>query len=228
MILIDLHCHTQEHSFDSTLPAAEFAAHVAGQGFSGMVLTDHEYLWPDEELAELRAQAGLPKSFLLLSGQEVRTAVEGIVYGDILVYGARHSFPDGTHPTEIFRHLHETGGFAIAAHPAATRWGMGEKLGSFPVLAAETWNGRYGARMAEQSAELAKRFQLPTVGGSDAHCWDDAAGGGTLFPTQPRNLDDMATMIREGKVIPWKPGQATQRRGLLGRLWPWTNAKRGD
>ena len=53
--LLDLHCHTLDHSYDGQVPAAKICRTLLAKGFHGLVLTDHNYVWPTEELAELRA-----------------------------------------------------------------------------------------------------------------------------------------------------------------------------
>lgn len=215
--LIDLHLHTKDHSFDGKVPAVEVLAHLRESGFSGAVFTDHEYLWPDEELWELRRAAALPDSFLLLSGQEVRTMHDNIVYGDLLVFGADESIPDDTSPLEVFRRVAECGGFAIAAHPAVPHIGFGPHAGKFPLLALETWNGRYGPRHAREAERLARTHGLPGVGGSDGHRPDDYGRGGTLFAEMPRSLADIARAIKSGDAKPWRPGLLDAVRRMMGR-----------
>lgn len=89
-MLIELHCHTSEHSPCSTIGAGDLVRLVRSKGASGVVFTDHHYLWPDEEINDLRARLDVPGDFLILSGQEVFTKD----FGDVLVYGASESITD--------------------------------------------------------------------------------------------------------------------------------------
>jgi predicted metal-dependent phosphoesterase TrpH len=210
--LVDLHCHTLERSYDGQVRAAEIIARLVQLGFAGLVVTDHARVWPAEALREAAQEARAPEGFLLLSGQEVRTTIDGATCGDMLVYGPEEDIPDGASPLEIIKMLKACGGFAIAPHPAAPGVGLGDRLDSFPgVIAAEVWNGRYGPGVAAASRALAERVGMTAVGGSDAHREREIGGGGTLFAQMPRSLADIREAILEGECLPWRP-----RRRLFG------------
>ena len=215
--LIDLHCHTREKSFDGMLPAVEIARRLHHQGFNGVVFTDHEQTWSEKELSALREEAGLPPMFFLAAGQEVRVNVGEQLGGDLLVYGPKEDFPDGTPVDEVLDAVKETGGFCIAAHAAAHRIGFGPHLGDYPVHAIETWNGRYGNRIAQKSEIFAERYKLPSVGGSDTHQDEDVGGGGTEFPELPQTLDDLTRLVTAGHCKPWKPSMKTRVFQWLSR-----------
>ncbi len=213
--LIDLHCHTQDHSYDGQVPAEEMCRKLLALGFAGVAFTDHNYVWPQEELEELRERAGLPGHFCLFSGQEVRTASEGIVRGDLLVFGVPVCLPDDTDPRELFRLINEHGGFCLAPHPGVPRIGFEEDLANFPIVAAESWNGRYGRDVARRSRLLIDACGLPEFGGSDAHRPEEIGGGGTTFPRTPESLEDIARMLSAGEGQPWIPGSVDRMRRWL-------------
>ncbi len=218
--LIDLHCHTLEHSYDGQVPAGEICRATLAKGFNGIAFTDHSYVWPEEELSELHHEAGLPEHFRLFSGQEVRTAREGIVRGDLLVFGVPECLPDDTEPGEVFRLISQHGGFCLAPHPGVPRIGFEEDLGNFPILAAESWNGRYGKEVARRSRLLIDAYGLPEFGGSDAHRREEIAGGGTLFPIMPEDLAGIAHMLHRGMGTPWAPSSMDRMRRWLKRQMP--------
>ncbi len=213
--LIDMHCHTSEHSFDGRASLAEIVAGLVSAGFHGMVITDHNYVWPAEEIAEYRVKNNLPESFVILSGQEVRTIMDGVVVGDLLVYGPTHPMPDGMEPEECLRQARISGGFCLAAHAGVPRIGMQEAVGDYPITGVEVWNGRYGQRAAAKARAYAEQYGLPSTGGSDTHGVRDIAGGGTLFPRIPRSISDLREMIVADECKPWRPHGG---RGLLGWL----------
>lgn len=214
--LIDLHCHTRDHSYDGKVPARNVVEKLHSLGFSGVVFTDHNYVWPDDELAQLRSDCGFGDSFLILSGQEVRTAMGGITYGDLLVYGLKKSIPDDTSPLYIFSLLENGAGFCTAPHPAISHIGFGDHIGNFPVLAAETWNGRYGRDNSAKARALAEEHHLPEVGGSDSHQEREIGGGGTLFDSMPQSLADIGRFIREGWCKPWQPSKLSVAKKWFG------------
>jgi hypothetical protein len=110
-MFIEIHTHTTEHSPCGRISAVQLVGFLMRQGIEGVVLTDHHYLWPDEELALLKAQNGIPESFLLLSGQEVTTSD----FGDVLVYGANESMPPGIRLKALRRRVPDAA--IIWAHP---------------------------------------------------------------------------------------------------------------
>ena len=59
-MLIEMHCHTREHSSCSRVSALELVQQVFAKGLQGLVLTDHHYLWPRDELAALCREAEVP------------------------------------------------------------------------------------------------------------------------------------------------------------------------
>jgi predicted metal-dependent phosphoesterase TrpH len=88
-MLLEIHCHTAEHSSCSHAAALDLAKQIYRNNLQGVVITDHHFLWPDEELKRLRKSAGLPEYFVVLSGQETTTSDAG----DVLVYGAALTIP---------------------------------------------------------------------------------------------------------------------------------------
>lgn len=204
-LIVDLHCHTQEKSYDGKIPAAQTVRRLMQLGFAGVVFTDHNNVWSDSELQALRTECNAPEDFLLLSGQEVRTAVGELMCGDVLVYGPTESIPDGTQITEVLALAKESGGFCIAAHPGVSMIGMGERIGDFPLLAAEVWNGRYGGKIAAESQKLCNAIGLIGVGGSDSHREIEVGGGGTVFPTLPKTLNQVAELIGAGETSIYRP-----------------------
>lgn len=218
--LLDLHCHTLDHSYDGQISASEICRTLLAKGFHGLVLTDHNYVWPAEELEELHEEAGLPESFLLLSGQEVRTASDGIVTGDLLLFGLPFSLPDDICPKEVFQLVKDHNGFAIAPHPGVPRIGFGDELGNYPVIAGESWNGRYGKEVARRSRLLLDAHGLAEFGGSDAHRREEIGGGGTLFPLMPRHLGDIEQMLHDGMTEAWAPSSVDRMKRWLRRRIP--------
>ena len=110
-MILEMHCHTAEHSGCSTVSAAEVVRHNFDIGLQGTVLTDHHYLWPPGEIAELRRRIKVPDYYLVLSGQEIDTPE----LGDVLVYGAGVLFEKGTSLETIRKHF--PGAAIIWAHP---------------------------------------------------------------------------------------------------------------
>ena len=81
-MIVEMHCHTSEHSPCSHVPAVDLVRRACEAGVQTIVLTDHHYQWSEEELADLRRRAQLPEVCQILAGQEVAT----YDFGHLLIY----------------------------------------------------------------------------------------------------------------------------------------------
>src|SRR5215218_5810840 len=75
----DHHLHTRRHSPDSVINPLVLIERARAVGLDGVVITEHDYQWAADELADLAARADGLKVF---SGVEVSTRE-----GHFLVYG---------------------------------------------------------------------------------------------------------------------------------------------
>src|SRR5438270_5548718 len=112
----DLHMHTSRHSLDSQMDPFALVRRAQEIGLDGVVITEHDWLWTEAELEELRAAA---PGLVVLAGIEV-SAREG----HFLAYGVRDPFAcrRGIGAAELCREVHRQGGVVVAAHPF--RWGQ--------------------------------------------------------------------------------------------------------
>ncbi len=77
-MIIDLHNHTQVHSRCSHLDPVDLVIRARRAGLDGLVITEHDALWPRDDVDRLAADHGL----LLLRGIEVTTDI-----GHVLAFG---------------------------------------------------------------------------------------------------------------------------------------------
>ncbi len=110
----DHHLHTSRHSPDSEIDPLDLIESAREVGLDGLVITEHDYQWHADELAELAARAG---SLRVLSGAEI-SAREG----HFLVYGLPDldDVPPGVELAELLRVVRAHGAAIVAAHPF--RW----------------------------------------------------------------------------------------------------------
>ncbi len=64
----DLHIHTRKHSPDSVTDPFDLVESAVAAGLDGIVITEHDYLWTEAELQDLRAAA---PGLVILAGVEV-------------------------------------------------------------------------------------------------------------------------------------------------------------
>lgn len=192
----DLHLHTSRHSPDSITDPFELLESARAAGLDGVVLTEHDYWWPDEELAELRAAA---PDLVVLAGMEVTGRG-----GDVLVYGITepNKLPRGISWPELYREVHRQGGAAIAAHP--NRWGQPFEAilrEQHPEIdGIEVMSNNMDADLRLRAAELLVKFpHFAQLGNSDSH--DPATVGCcyTEFSATIRTAADLVAAIRGRK-----------------------------
>ena len=80
----DLHMHTTRHSPDSHMDPVALVRRARQIGLDGVVITEHDWLWTEDELRELRSVA---PGLVVLAGVEV-SAREG----HFLAYGVSDPF----------------------------------------------------------------------------------------------------------------------------------------
>jgi predicted metal-dependent phosphoesterase TrpH len=167
-------------------------------GLDGVVITEHDYWWPDEELADLQAFA---PELVVLSGMEVTGRG-----GDVLVYGITDPTPfrRGIGWTDLVREVHRQGGAAVAAHP--NRWGQPfERLvrdTGVELDGIEVMSNNMDAELREQAAGLLAKFpHYAQLGNSDSH--DPATVGCcyTDFTADIRTAADLVAAIRGCKGV---------------------------
>jgi 3',5'-nucleoside bisphosphate phosphatase len=196
-MLIEMHCHTAEHSPCSVIPAVELVRRIAGLGLQGMVLTDHHHLWPEESVAELVRTAGVPSYFTVMAAQEVTTEV-----GDVLVYGARRAFSSGTKLEELRRLAPEAA--LVLAHPYRNgKIPSPERLGHPALDAVEIFNSNHTAGENRRALTDWHRYRFTAVSGTDTHAAEYAGLYPTLFDHPLHDAGELAREIRSGRCRPY-------------------------
>src|SRR5439155_6313336 len=168
MMKFDLHMHTTRHSPDSEMDPFALVRQARKVGLDGVVITEHDWLWTEPELAELRAAA---PGLIVLAGVEV-TAAEG----HFLTYGVKDPFaiPKGIGSADLCREVHRQGGAVVAAHPF--RWGqpfdeiLYEEQPELDGVEMMTSNmDEYCRRRTAELVGLSGMRPLAGLGSSDAH-----------------------------------------------------------
>ncbi len=197
-VLIEMHCHTLEHSACSHVSALELIARVFAKGLQGIVLTDHHYLWSAHELKDLRRQAGVPEHFLILSGQEIRTPE----LGDILVYGADQSLERDT-PLRTIRQRFPKAAL-VWAHPYRNmRIPAPEDLHTPLLDAVEIFNSNHSVRENSRGLRDWHRDRFTAIAGTDTHGADYAGLYPTLFDHPVADIHELALEIKKGRCRPF-------------------------
>jgi predicted metal-dependent phosphoesterase TrpH len=194
----DLHIHTRRHSPDADSDPFELVRAALNAGLDGIVITEHDFLWPEEELEELRAAA---PGLVILAGVEVTGRG-----GDMLCYGVTNPFalPRGIEWGPLTREIRGQGGACVAAHP--NRWNQPfEKLlkEQRPELdGIEVMSNNMDPGLRARAAELLKKYpHFAQLGNSDSHAPWSVGCCYTEFEVEIRTTADLVAAIRGRKGV---------------------------
>lgn len=208
-MLIDLHTHTGPKSDDSYLKPDELIINAKRVSLDGICLTEHDWFWDDEDIAELRRR----HNFLILPGVELTTEE-----AHLLVFGLK-KYIFGMHRASFVRRLtDEAGGAIIVAHPYRRHFPVGEDPEGeryYPALtracesplfevadAVEVFNGRGSEKENAFSKEVAQRLALRGIAASDAHEVKDIGSCATFFERRIESLEQLTTELKAGRFSP--------------------------
>ena len=205
-ILIDLHIHTRLHSPCSQIDPEKLVHQAVKAGLHGLVITEHQYQWKEEDLAGLGARAD-ERCFLLMTGFEYASS-----RGDILIYGLGQgdsvAHPPGLPPEAVVNMVHERGGVCIAAHPTRAGMGFDERVLTMGVDAIEVRSGNLKEHEQRLAVQLAADAGLRPVTSSDAHNIHDVGKYVTEFADPIRSMADLVAAIRKGRFRPGEHARA--------------------
>jgi predicted metal-dependent phosphoesterase TrpH len=198
---LDIHLHTRRHSGDSLLDERQLVTQALRAGLNGVVITEHHFQWPDDELAELRRDIVAPPGFVLLSGFEYSSRK-----GDILVYGLDHTwaqrYAPGREPDEMLRIFQEAGAVCIAAHPTRERIPFDDRILDMPFQGLEVESCNMAGHEQRLARKLAAGMNLPMTASSDAHRIEDLGAYATSFEGRIESMSDFVDCVRRGAFAP--------------------------
>ena len=188
----DLHIHTTRYSPDSQMDPVPLVRRARQVGLDGVVITEHDRLWPLNELEELRR---IEPGLVVLAGIEVSCRE-----GHFLVYGVHEprALPHGIGVAALCREVHRQGGAVVAAHPF--RWGQpfDEILrDERPELdGLELMTNNMDAQCRRRAAQTQRRENLAGLGSSDAHAEEVLGICYTEFEVIIKDARDLVDAIR--------------------------------
>lgn len=199
-MFIDTHVHTNRHSACSILSPSELLHRAAETGLSGIVITEHDYVWWPEEIEDLKKECGT--DLLILRGQEIHSSV-----GHLLIFGFYGSIPNNLSVEKVIDTVHANGGIVILAHPFRSGNNLGEKPELLrrlfsPFDGIEAYNGNQNWAENEFGANMQKALGIAGTGGSDAHSAATVGRFVTHFRNSIANEADMIQEIRNGRCTP--------------------------
>ena len=192
-MLIDMHTHTSVYSTDSNLLPHESLAQAAERGLDGVILTEHDVVWPADRTAHLADQIGI----LVLPGVEVTTEL-----GHVLVYGLDALVPRITDAKRLRAFCDEQNALMFLAHPARDP-GLRVPRAAMELFdGVEGLNGCDGPLQNQSASSRGRTRPLPPIGGSDSHALHEVGTAATEFAASIETLDDLMRALRSGDYQP--------------------------
>ena len=192
-MLIDMHTHTSVFSTDSNLLPHDALVKAAERGVDGVLLTEHDVLWPADRVARLSEQVGI----LVLSGVEVTTEL-----GHVLVYGLTEAFPRITDSKRLRDYCNERDALMYLAHPARDPGLRVPKAAMELFDGVEGLNGCDGPLQNQSASSRGRTRPLPPIGGSDSHALHEVGTAATEFEANIKSLADLMSALRSGDYRP--------------------------
>ncbi len=197
-MIFEMHCHTAEHSECSHVSATDVVHHNFDIDLQGTVLTDHHYLWPQEEIEALRCQLKVPDYYLILSGQEVSTPE----LGDVLVYGADVSIEKGTSLENIRKHFPDAA--IVWAHPYRDENLPARDELLHPLIdAIEIFSSNHTVAESNRGLRDWHHLKFAAIAGTDTHALSYAGLYPTVFDHPVSTVMELAAEIRAGRCRPF-------------------------
>ncbi len=203
--VIDMHLHTSPASpcaSDSVDAMIEEAKRI---GLNGICLSDHNHVWPAEEVQALREK----HDFTVLRANEIITE-----QGDMLVFGFDEDIKGIIKLVALKEKVAAVGGFIVAAHPFRGFLTFGADDVGLTIEKAmdreafkwvdgvETRNGKVTDTENELAVKVAGGLGLPATGGSDAH---DVSTVGTYATVFEQAIDSEQTLLAALKQGRYRP-----------------------
>jgi hypothetical protein len=190
---MDLHVHTSRYSPCGRSSPEEMVARAREVGLDGLVLTEHNVLWPEDEVMALRRQF---PGLVILRGIEVTSSAGD----DFLVYGVTdpHLFSPRMDGRELVRRAHAAGGVVVLAHPYRYSDQVPPWLEEDPVDGVEVWSWNILGYAHGRAWELARRLGAFALAASDAHQVDVLGLYALQLQRPVADERQLAQALREG------------------------------
>jgi hypothetical protein len=203
----DMHCHTKEGSVDAKVPIGEYVSLLKEEGFDGMLVSDHDS-YDGYRYWRTNRNGMRRKDFVVLRGVEYDT-VDGGHFLVILPKGISLKILEvrGLPVQFLIRLVHYYGGILGPAHPCGERYlslfSTGKYAKNHDIAKQIDFLEGYNACESDESnrkaMEIAGKYGLPVLGGSDSHKVDCVGTGYTVFDGAIRSEDDLIRYIKSGK-----------------------------
>jgi len=191
---VELHMHTSRYSACARNGPEDMLAELVRQSYGAAFLTEHDAVWPDEEVERL--QAAFP-GVRIFPGVERGLGANSTQH--LLVLGTNDpAYLRMSDPAEILAAAKAAGHLTVLAHPM--RWPKGADMlneGHLPD-ALEGCTGNQDPTRAAVAGSLAERLGLKLLNSDDAHSVE-MVGRFWIETARPlERADDLRGIVLDG------------------------------
>lgn len=222
----DMHCHTKAGSIDSRISIEKYIELLKEKGFDGMLVTDHDSYkgfryWEDN-------RSNMPADFVVLKGVEYDTKDAGhfivIMPDDV---NLRILQIRGMSVSLLEKIVHHFGGVMGPAHPFGARSSSAMFFGTLrknPHLIKkfdflEGFNTCETVQANMVARQLADKYHLPCIAGSDSHKEEYVGTAYTCFDRPITCNNDMIACIKDRGIVAFGGKERTYLRKHNKRNW---------
>ena len=191
-MIIDMHVHTDRYSACSHMSPEAMAQTGMAQSLDGIVITEHDTLWSQDEVQALQAQYPALK---ILRGIEVSTA-----QGHALSYGVSSEDAAAFYPhmplADLTHIAHDVGGIVILAHPTRYEDEVPDEVHDAGIDGVEALSLNVRMYMERAIESLAAQLDIPSIAGTDAHVTESLGFYGTHFQDPIETEQDLVAAVK--------------------------------
>ena len=196
-MLLEMHCHTSRYSRCSQVDAADLVRQVKKKELKGVIITEHHYLWEEDEIKALRVEAELDENFLIMAGQEVETDI-----GHVLVFGADRTIEEEISLKDLRAFFPDAG--LVWAHPFRNGNIPDKSKLLNPILdAIEIFSMNQTPKENYLGLKAWHKYKFTASSGSDAHTEDMAGVYPTQFDHPVITMQGLVTEIKKSRCRPF-------------------------
>ncbi len=194
MLKADMHMHSREDKRDVVdYTAKELIDRLASLNFNVMSFTFHDQSFKSEEIEKYAKS----KDILIIPGIERR--IQGM---DILIYNVPHEKVIGMKTLDDLKKIKNKNSLIIAPHPFFGIVSIGKKLEKYIDVIDGIEHSSYYSILInrnKKAIKIAKKFNKPLVGNSDAHYLYQIGSNYTLIDAE-KNIDSVIQAIKNNKI----------------------------
>ena len=205
----DMHCHTKEGSPDGSIPIEQYISILKKKGFGGMVISDHNS-YNGYRNWKKYIKGNMHTDFVVLKGIEYDTIDAGHF---LIIMPETLKIPilelRGLPILLLIEIVHRYGGIIGPTHPCGERYlsyiNTKKRRNKVPTIEKfdfiESFNACEPLQSNREANELAKLYQKPGFGGSDAHRIDCIGMAYTNFPETITSESELIRYVKSGAEI---------------------------